>query len=268
MFFQPFDGYGEYVRRRGDFTSPSGRTSAELDHMLQRRLAFLDSNYRLSVVAHRLDPDFRAGVEGPKHDIWKLSECRRAAPDVACGRGSKHDPQAARPHALGVEGLQGEISLHARADRQGPRSAPRRRSTRSARAAAKWCSSARLRPPSCGSTRKRRCPRRRDGTRCFAIRAARACTSTSLTQAQDLILPEWSHLNRKCATVFTDAYVRRLAELTPRLKLQNTAPGPLTRADCVPQAVAKENERPVPISSLRRKRPSVPRAGTFPPASA
>ena len=25
MFFQPFDGYGEYVRRRGDFTSPSGR---------------------------------------------------------------------------------------------------------------------------------------------------------------------------------------------------------------------------------------------------
>ena len=26
MFFQGFDGYGEYVRRRGDFTSPSGQT--------------------------------------------------------------------------------------------------------------------------------------------------------------------------------------------------------------------------------------------------
>ena len=60
MFFQPFDGYGEYVRRRGDFTSPSGRIGIELDHILQRRLAFLDSNYRLSVAAHRLDPDFRA----------------------------------------------------------------------------------------------------------------------------------------------------------------------------------------------------------------
>ncbi|QIK95810.1 hypothetical protein G7076_04425 [Sphingomonas sp. HDW15A] len=74
MFFQPFDGYGEYVRRRGDFTSPSGRVGIEIDHALQRRLAFLDSNHRLSVVAHRLDPDFRDGVEGPKHDIWKVSE--------------------------------------------------------------------------------------------------------------------------------------------------------------------------------------------------
>ncbi|WP_310469281.1 hypothetical protein, partial [Sphingomonas sp.] len=74
MFFMPFDGYGEYVRRRGDFTSPSGRISTELDHILQRRLAFLDSNHRLSVLAHRLDPDFRPGVEGPKHDIWKVQE--------------------------------------------------------------------------------------------------------------------------------------------------------------------------------------------------
>ena len=59
-----------------------------------------------------------------------------------------------------------------------------------------------------------------------------------LPQAQDLILPEWSHLNRACATVFTDAYVRRLAELTPRLKLRPDAPRPLSRDDCVPQAIA------------------------------
>ena len=88
MFFQPFDGYGEYVRRRGDFTSPSGRISAEIDHMLQRRLAFLDSNHRLSVAAHRLDPDFRPGVEGPKHDIWKVSGSRRESRRPGCGRAS------------------------------------------------------------------------------------------------------------------------------------------------------------------------------------
>ena len=46
-------------------------------------------------------------------------------------------------------------------------------------------------------------------------------------------MPEWSHLTRACATVFTDAYVRRLVELTPRLKLRGDAPPPLTRADCV-----------------------------------
>jgi hypothetical protein len=52
------------------------------------------------------------------------------------------------------------------------------------------------------------------------------------------VLPEWSHLSRKCATVFTDAYVRRLTELTPRLKLRAAAPPPLSRADCVPTNIA------------------------------
>jgi len=59
-----------------------------------------------------------------------------------------------------------------------------------------------------------------------------------LANAQDLTMPEWSHLNRQCATVFTDAYVRRLAELTPLLKLRPDAPRALNRTDCVPQAIA------------------------------
>jgi hypothetical protein len=53
-----------------------------------------------------------------------------------------------------------------------------------------------------------------------------------------LVVPEWSHLSRKCAAVFTDAYVRRLVQLTPRLKLRANAPPPLTRVDCVPQTIA------------------------------
>ena len=57
-----------------------------------------------------------------------------------------------------------------------------------------------------------------------------------LPAAQGLPLPEWSHLSRKCATVFTDIYVRRLTELTPRFKLRGDAPPPLSRADCVPAA--------------------------------
>jgi hypothetical protein len=49
----------------------------------------------------------------------------------------------------------------------------------------------------------------------------------------NLLLPEWSHLSRACAVVFTDAYVRRLAQLTSRLKLRADAPPPLTRDDCI-----------------------------------
>jgi hypothetical protein len=50
---------------------------------------------------------------------------------------------------------------------------------------------------------------------------------------QGLTLPEWSHLDRRCATVFTDAYVRRLTELTSRLHLRAAAPPPLDRSYCV-----------------------------------
>ena len=50
--------------------------------------------------------------------------------------------------------------------------------------------------------------------------------------------PEWSHLSHKCAAVFTDAYVRRLVELTQRLKLRPNGPPALDRRDCVPAAQA------------------------------
>jgi hypothetical protein len=67
---------------------------------------------------------------------------------------------------------------------------------------------------------------------------AKGIHADDLPQAQRLVIPEWSHLSHKCATVFTDAYVRRLVQLTPRLKLRADAPAPLSRADCVPQNIA------------------------------
>ena len=47
-----------------------------------------------------------------------------------------------------------------------------------------------------------------------------------------LVLPEYSHLSRACATVFTDAYARAIAGLTPRLMVRADAPPPLSSADC------------------------------------
>ena len=67
---------------------------------------------------------------------------------------------------------------------------------------------------------------------------AKGIHADDLPQAQNLVIPEWSHLSRKCATVFTDVYVRRLVQLTTRLKLRADAPPPLSRADCVPQRIA------------------------------
>jgi hypothetical protein len=80
---------------------------------------------------------------------------------------------------------------------------------------------------------QKRIPRTLGWDRLLAGADAKGIHADDLAQAQDLVIPEWSHLSRKCATVFTDAYVRRLVELTPRLKLRADAPPPLSRADCV-----------------------------------
>ena len=233
MFFQPFDGYGGYVKRRGDFTSPSGQLGIEIDHILQRRFAFLDSNHRLSVAAHRLDPDFRAGVEGPKHDIWKVSEVGenratsmwpRVEFDLAyrartrwAWKGFKekypYTPQLiAKGHARAVKAVNairargGEVVF--------------------------------VRPPSDVHLRvneEAQLPKTKGWDALLRNTQAVGVHNDDLpAEVQQLTLPEWSHLNRACATVFTDAYVRRLATLTPRVTLKKDAPPPLTRDDCVP----------------------------------
>ena len=49
---------------------------------------------------------------------------------------------------------------------------------------------------------------------------------------QGLKTPEYSHLSRACARVYTDAFVRALARRTPRVRLRADAPTALSPADC------------------------------------
>ena len=233
MFFQPFDGYGEYVRRRGDFTSPSGRISAEIDHILQRRLAFLDSNHRLSVTAHRLDPDFRAGVEGPKHDIWKVSE-------VGENRATSMWPRVEYDLAYRArtrwawKGFKEKFPYTPQLIAKGQARAVKAVAAIRARGGEVVF----VRPPSDIHLRvneEAQLPKTKGWDALLRNTQAVGVHNDDLpAEVQNLTLPEWSHLNRACATVFTDAYVRRLASLTPRLKLRADAPPPLTRDDCVP----------------------------------
>jgi hypothetical protein len=236
MFFQPFDGYGEYVRRRGDFTSPSGRVGIEIDHILQRRLAFLDSSHRLSILAHRLDPDFRPGVEGPKHDIWKVSEVgeQRATwmwPKV------EHDPAYRARTRWAWKGFKEKFPYTPKLIAKGHARAKAAVDQIRARGGEVVF----VRPPSAPQLRvneEAQVPKAKGWDHLLRNTRSAGVHADDLPQAQGLTLPEWSHLNRPCATVFTDAYVRRLAELTPRLRLRPNAPPPLGRADCVPQAFA------------------------------
>lgn len=236
MFFQPFDGYGEYVRRRGDFTSPSGRVGIEIDHVLQRRLAFLDSNHRLSVAAHRLDPDFRPGVEGPRHDIWKVSEVGEERATWLWPR-VEYDLEYRARTRWAWKGFKEKYPYTPELIAQGHA----RAKTAVDKIRARGGEVVFVRPPSAPELRvneEAQVPKAVGWDHLLRNTQSVGVHADDLLQAQHLTLPEWSHLNRACAKVFTDAYVRRLSELTPRLALRPATPRPLSRSDCVATEIA------------------------------
>ena len=237
MFFQPFDGYGGYVRRRNDFKSPSGRIGIEIDHMLQRRLAFLDSNYRLSVLAHRLDPNYRAGVEGPKDDIWKIQEVGERRQTWMWDRIERPGPLQA--HARWAwKGFKEKFPFTPQLIAKGQARAKKAVDAIRARGGEVVF----VRPPSGPQLRvneEAQVPKAKGWDVLLRNTHSVGVHFEDLpASVQGLTLPEYSHLTRACATVFTDAYVRRLVQLTPRLVLRPDAPPPLSRADCVSPTVA------------------------------
>ena len=237
MFFQPFDGYGGYVKRRNDFTTPSGRIGIEIDHVLQRRLAFLDSNHRLSVAAHRLDPNFRAGVEGPMDDIWKVSEVGENRATWMWPR-IEYDPFYTNRTRWAWKGFKEKFPYTPQLIAKGQA----RAKAAVDRIRARGGEVVFVRPPSAPQLRvneEAQVPKAKGWDALLRnTRGVGVHIDDLPASVQGLTLPEWSHLNRRCATVFTDAYVRRLTHGTPRLKLRPDAPPPLTRAYCVPQEIA------------------------------
>ncbi len=234
MFFQPFDGYGAYVRRRHDFKSPSGRASAVIDNMLQRRLAFLDSSYRFSVLAHRLDPDFRPGLEGPKHDIWKISEVGEQRQTWLWPR--IETDQKLLGHARWAwKGFKEKFPYTPQLMAKGHK----RARIAVDRIRARGGEVIFVRPPSSPELRvneEAQVPKAKGWDALLRNTRSAGVHADDLEAVRGLRLPEWSHLNRECSTVFTDAYVRRITELTPRLKLKASAPPPLGPSDCLAPA--------------------------------
>ncbi|MFL6801443.1 MAG: hypothetical protein ACJ8EQ_06715 [Sphingomicrobium sp.] len=232
MFFQPFDGYGKYVRKVDEFRAPYRIASNEIDHVLQRRLAFLDSNYRLSVLAQRLDPDFRPGVEGPMDDIWKLQEVGEHRQTHMWDR-VEYDPAWRARTRWAWKGFKEKFpftpELIAKGQARAKAAVDKIRE--------RGGDVVFVHPPSAPQLRvneEAQVPKAKGWDVLLRTTKSAGIHSDDLPAAQGLTLPEWSHLSRKCATVFTDAYVRRLTEVTPRFRLRADAPPPLSRRDCVP----------------------------------
>ena len=232
MFFQPFDGYGGYVKKIEEFTSPAKRASARIDHVLQRRLAFLDNNYRFSVIAARLDPNLRPGVEGPYDDVWKMMEVGEHRQTHLWPRIAT-DPKV-RTHArYAWKGFKEKFPYTPKLIATGLDKAAKAVETIRARGGEVVF----VRPPSDIHLRineQAQLPKAKSWDALLRVTKAAGVHNDDLPpHLRRLIMPEWSHLDRACATVFTDAYVRRLAALTPRLAVKADAPPPLSRDDCV-----------------------------------
>ena len=232
MFFQPFDGYGGYVKKWHEYRAPYRIVSNEIDHVLQRRIAFLDSNYRLSVLAQRLDRDFRPGVEGPADDIWKLQEVGEHRQTWMWDR-VEYDPAWRARTRWAWKGFKDKFPYTPKLIASGQARAKAAVDKIRARGGDVIF----IRPPSAPQLRvneEAQVPKAKGWDVLLRNTHSVGIHIDDLPAAQGLTLPEWSHLSRKCARVFTDIYVRRLTELTPRFKLRTDAPAPLSRADCVP----------------------------------
>ena len=226
---------GPYLKNFEKNDKPSQLTGLWIDRFLQRYFAFMDSDYRLSRMLPRWDHGWRKGVDSPYEDVWKLSE-------TYDGR------QTFMWHRIEEPGYLQQHARYAWNLFKGPplppfiaRNVVARSSEAVRRIRARGGDVIFIRPPSAPELRAvedGRLPRAKGWDLLIAGTHGQGIHADDLPQAQHLVIPEWSHLSRKCALVFTDAYVRRLVQLTPRLKLQPNAPPPLSRADCVPQTIA------------------------------
>jgi hypothetical protein len=222
---------GPYLKSFRKNDKPAQLSGLWLDRWLQNHLAFLDSDYRLSRWVPRFDNGWRKGTDSPYDDVWKISETFPGRQYFMWDR-IETDPYLQGHARYAWHGFKRPPVAPAVASRVIHRSAEAVRRIR-----ARGGDVVFIRPPSAPELRvneEKSIPRKLGWDRLLTGANAKGIHADDLPQAQNLVLPEWSHLSRKCATVFTDAYVRRLVQLTPRLKLRADAPPPLSRADCAP----------------------------------
>ncbi|HJR74315.1 MAG TPA: hypothetical protein VJ806_11825, partial [Luteimonas sp.] len=215
------------------YESPSRRSGYVLHRGLEREFAFLDDAYRLSVLVQRLDPDLRPKARSAYWDVWKIragGEDRqswvweRLERDARLREHARHvwlRPGPTRPMGPLPPGVAERTFAITR--------------EAVAKIRARGGEVVFVRPPSAPPLRvseDERVPRAAAWDPLLKIADVRGVHFEDYPAMRGLYLPEWSHLSRRCSSVFTDAYVREIAKLSPRLRVRTDAPPPLGPEDC------------------------------------
>ncbi len=216
--------------------SPAKRASFQIQRVLSRAFAMLDGSYQLSTLVVHLDPDWRPGVRGPYHEVWKIGVLRDDGQMSMWSR-IEHDPYLSS-HARGVwHQLMSPMPL----DDSSIHGIQVRTKLAVDKIRARGGDVVFLRPPSAPDLRtieESHLPKAKGWVPLLTYAHANGVHIDDLPAAQNLTLPEGSHLTRACATVFTDAYIRAITERTPLLHLQPNPPAPLSTRDCTQPAIA------------------------------
>jgi len=211
--------------------SPSKRASFQIEKVISHGLAMLCDSYQLSNLVIRLDHDWRPGVRGPYHDIWKLEELDHDG-QTRLWRRIDHDTYLSGHarmvwHELLPPFPVGNATVSEVLNRS---------KVAIDKIRARGGDVVFFRPPSSPDIRAiedKHTPRAKAWEPLLAYTHTHGIHFDDLPAAQNLILPEGSHLTHACATVYTDANIRSVVLETPMLRLKADAPAPLSAADCV-----------------------------------
>lgn len=225
-------GLGAKALERGKWEAPNQRISFILFRWLRRHLAMLDSDESLSTIVQHADPSWRKGAYGPYQDVWKLG---RALDDRQYSLWTEIERNTyLRDHVIGnwmmIYGFPGpspEIIAMTEA----------RTRAAVARIRARGGEVVFVRPPSAPRLRAledKAIPRARGWDRLLPAAQVKGIHADDMPALKGIAIPELSHVSLACSPLFTDAYVRAVAKLTPRLRLLPTAPPALAAGSCPP----------------------------------
>jgi len=214
---------------RYKFESPADRSAFVLNQHLSKYLGFLDNDYRLSMLVKRLDPGIRKGAESPYDVVWKVRTTFAGRQSALWAR-LEHDMKL-NAHARHFWAMAFNLPFTEQLIADGQK----RTRDAVAKIRARGGDVIFIRPPSVGAVLEEentKLPRHRAWDPLLQAADVKGLHFLEDPVARELFPPELSHLSGACATVYTDSYVRQLAQVTDRVKLLPNAPPALTPTDC------------------------------------
>lgn len=195
--------------------SPSERFGNEVGVFLSRRIAFLDGDYTLTKLVDQVNLRNRGKIRGPYLDVWKVWETTDDR-QAYLWRGIETNERL-REHARKVWGPYDGKPMDPEAiARACAESAEAVRKIRERGGEVVF-----VRAPSAGLYYRHEqsaAPRATTWDRLLRETGAFGIHFEDYPAMQGLDVPEWSHLSRESAKVFTRAYVEAMVKEVPRLR--------------------------------------------------